>query len=96
MVENSVSIGKDGLIAWGVFISDSDWHAIKGKPRSAPVCIEDHVWIAHDVSILKGSHVPCGCIVAPKSLVLGGGYRQHSLIAGQPAVIKRDDVRWSR
>lgn len=96
MVEDSVSIGKDCLIAWGVFISDSDWHAIEGKPRSAPVRIEDHVWIAHDVSILKGSHVPCGCIVAPKSLVLGGGFRPHSLIAGQPAAIKREKVQWSR
>jgi len=96
MVERSVSIGKDCLIAWGVFITDSDWHSIRGKPRSAPVIIEDHVWIAHDVSILKSSIVPYGCIVAPKSVVVTGGHRPRSLIAGQPAVVKRDNVEWSR
>jgi len=96
MVEQSVHIGADCIVAWGVFISDSDWHTIKGKDRCLPVRIEDHVWISHDVSVLKGAVIPHGCIVAPKSVVTARPYQPSSLLAGQPAVIKRVGVEWSR
>lgn len=96
MVEKDVCIGKDCIIAWGCFISDSDWHAIEGRPRCLPVRIGDHVWISHDVSIVKGATIPDGCIVAPKSVVCGKQFRPHSLLAGQPAVSKRNDIRWHR
>ena len=96
MVEQDVRIGKDCIIAWGCFVSDSDWHTIKGRPRCAPVCIGDHVWISHDVSVIKGATIPDGCIVAPKSVVTGKQFQPRSLLAGQPAVVKRNDVRWHR
>lgn len=95
MVEQSVHIGADSIIAWGVFIGDSDGHTIKGKDRCLPIRIEDHVWISHDVSVLKGAVIPHGCIVAPKSVVTARPYQPRSLLAGQPAVIKREGVEWS-
>ena len=96
MVEQDVRIGKDCIIAWGCFISDSDWHTIKGSPRCIPVHIGDHVWIAHDVSVLKGACIPEGCIVAPKSAVVARQFQPNSLLAGQPAVVKRNEVYWHR
>ena len=96
MVEQDVRIGEDCIIAWGCFISDSDWHTIKGKPRCIPVHIGNHVWISHDVSVIKGATIPDGCIVAPKSVVGGKQFQPCSLLAGQPAVVKRNDVHWHR
>lgn len=96
MVDQDVRIGRDCIIAWGCFISDSDWHAIKGRPRSIPVHIGNHVWISHDVSVIKGATIPDGCIVAPKSVVGGKKFQPYSLLAGQPAVVKRNDVHWHR
>lgn len=96
MVEQDVRIGKDCIIAWGCFISDSDWHAIEGKPRCIPLRIGDHVWISHGVSIGKGAFIPDGCIVAPKSVVNGKRFQPYSLLAGQPAILKRNDVHWHR
>lgn len=96
MVERSVEIGHDCIIAWDVFISDSDWHDIAGTKRSAPIVIGDHVWIGHGVSVLKGSVIPSGCIVGAKSLVSSEMSLENALLAGIPAAVKSTGVEWSR
>jgi len=97
MVEKSVEIGADCIIAWDVLITDSDWHDIKGSERAIPVSIGDNVWIAHGASITKGASVPSGCIVGAKSLITKAGkFQERSMIAGMPAVVKKTDVEWSR
>lgn len=96
MIEKYCSIGTDCIIAWDVFISDSDWHNIVGSERNDPVFIGDDVWIAHGVSITKGSTVPKGSVVGAKSLVLRGPFPEKSLIAGIPATVRRTGVDWSR
>ncbi len=96
MVEEHVSIGADSIIAWNVLISDSDWHGIEGTDRVAPVDIGEHVWIAHGASVLKGSTIPNGSIVASKSLVRAKFDDENSLLAGVPARVIRTGVRWTR
>lgn len=96
MVERSLSIGKDAIIAWGCTITDSDWHNISGRERCAPVSIGDDVWISHEVSILKGADIPKGCIVGARSVVGYAKYPENSFIAGAPAAVKRQGVSWER
>lgn len=96
MVEKLVEIGADCIIAWDVFISDSDWHSIEGQQRVEPVSIGHHCWIAHGVSVLKGAVIPAGCIVGAKSLISKGFDSEEVMIAGNPARIVRNAVRWSR
>jgi len=96
MCEKFIYIGTDSVIAWGVFITDSDWHTIKGSQRCLPVCIGDHVWISHDVSVLKGAQISNGCIVAAKSIATARQYPPHCLLAGQPAEVKRNGIEWAR
>jgi acetyltransferase-like isoleucine patch superfamily enzyme len=96
MVEKSLTIGSDCIIAWDVFISDSNWHEITGVQRSASVIIGNNVWISHGVSILKGVSIPNGCIVGAKSLVTSIFKTENALIAGIPARIVRNDVEWVR
>jgi acetyltransferase-like isoleucine patch superfamily enzyme len=96
MVEKSLAIGFDCIIAWDVFISDSNWHDIIGAKRNGPVVIGDHVWISHGVSILKDTSIPNGCVIGAKSLVTGIFTTENSLIAGVPAKVRRNDVEWVR
>lgn len=97
MIEKSLVIGFDSIIAWDVFISDSDWHDIKGVTRCKAVNIGDHVWISHGVSVLKGATIPSGCIVGAKSLVCADNvFEEKSLITGIPATTKKTKVEWSR
>jgi len=96
MVERSVEIGADSIVAWGVSITDSDWHDIEGSTRCEPVSIGEKVWIAHGATIAKGAVVPSGCIVGAKSYVSRAEFPEKSLIAGTPATVRRTPVEWSR
>lgn len=96
MVEDTLNIGCDCIIAWDVFISDSDWHDMSGIVRCSPVSIGDHVWISHGVSVLRGSVIPSGCIIGARSLVANVFDTEKALIAGVPAKVIRNGVEWSR
>ncbi len=100
MVFKSIDIGEDFLCAWNVFISDSDWHTIT-RPTGqdthyAPVTIGDHVWIAPDCSILKGTTIENGSIIGSKTTLSNKNYPPNSLIAGLPGKVIESDVNWSR
>ena len=96
MAAKRIHIGSDTIIAWNVFITDSDWHKIEGVCREEEVVIGEHVWIAHGASVLKGSIVPQGSIVAAKSLVQGRFSSSNLLLAGVPARIVREGMQWER
>ena len=92
LVNHRINIGADFICAWGVFITDCDWHDYNGQACQADVTIGDQVWVAHQSSILKGVVIPDGCVIAAHSLVLGGKFLANSLIAGCPASSKRNNI----
>jgi acetyltransferase-like isoleucine patch superfamily enzyme len=98
-VYKKVEIGTDFLCAWNVFITDCDWHPIEFDEPSqlqSDVIIGDHVWIAHDCSILKGTKIGNGSAVGCKSLLSGMVYPGNSLIAGIPAKVIKGNCKWKR
>jgi len=64
-----VRIGRDCKISWDVVIMDTDQHPVDGFDRSAPVWIEDDVWVGCRAIILKGVRVGRGAIVAAGAVV---------------------------
>jgi acetyltransferase-like isoleucine patch superfamily enzyme len=96
MVERRVEIGADFICAWGVFISDCDWHVISGQPVQADVFVGEHVWLAHGVSVLKGTKIGDHSVLGAHSVVTGKEFAPRSLIAGVPGRIVRSDVSWTR
>lgn len=71
-----IRLGREVMIGRGVVIYDSDHHAIRDlrgeiTNPDAPVCIGDHVWLATNVMVLKGSVIGSGSIVAANSMVHG-------------------------
>ena len=61
-------------------IAHKDWSHV----NSAPIKIEDKVWIGMDVLILKGVTIGEGSVVAARSVVTKSA-PPYSLIAGNPA-----------
>lgn len=57
---------------------------VKGNVDTAPVIIEDHVWISFNVIILKGVKIGKGAIIAAGSVVTKD-VAAFSLVAGNPA-----------
>jgi acetyltransferase-like isoleucine patch superfamily enzyme len=66
---DEITIGDGVAIAWNVEILDDDRHEITGSNRTAPIVIEDNVWIGHDVSITKGATIGEGAVIANDSVV---------------------------
>ena len=80
-----VALGHGAMIGPGTRIYDSD-HAIdEDRPEgTAPVEIGECVWVASDVTIVKGSVVGGHSVIGARSVVTGT-IPPHSLALGAPA-----------
>jgi len=100
--DKSVLIGSDCLFAKGVEIRSSDIHSVfdrrTGHRLNEPeeVTVGNHVWVAAEVVILKGSRIEAGSIVGTRSVVTGGFDKPNSLIVGNPARLVRSNIAWRR
>lgn len=86
-----VQIGRHCLLGHYTLILDNDQHGVIQNhvlPPSAPVVIEDHVWIGSKVIILPGVHIGrCSAIGAGS--VVTKDIPSHSLAVGNPARVVR-------
>jgi len=85
--QQCVSIGKNCAIGNYSLIMDTDFHKVgnvNGGAKFRPVVIEDDVWIAAHVVVLKGVHIGQGAVIAAGSVVRTD-VPAHSLFAGNPA-----------
>ena len=93
----SITIGDDCIIAMGTVIRDNDGgnHQIlaPGYENAKPITIGNHVWLGENVMILKGVTIGEGAIVAASSLVIKD-VPPHTLVAGSPAKVIKDNVSW--
>ena len=91
---NKIQIGNNVAISENVIIRDSDNHSITGQSVvSAPIIIEDNVWIGMNVTILKGVKIGEGSVIAAGSVVTRD-IPAHSLAAGVPAKVIRNNIEW--
>jgi acetyltransferase-like isoleucine patch superfamily enzyme len=90
----STQIGRRCAISFGVTILEDDGHGFGLPPYSAPICIEDDVWIGCNVTILKGVTIGKGSVVAAGAVVTRS-CPPHSLLAGVPARVIREGVLWT-
>ncbi len=91
------------MFAEGVVIHVGDNHAIfdldslevlNYRPE-AYVHIEDHVWVGQRAAIIGDARIGKGAVVAGYAVVKGD-VDAMSLVAGNPAAVKRQRVSWTR
>jgi len=99
---SSITIGSDCMFASDIDIRTGDSHSIidavtmKRINHAKNVEIEDHVWVASHVTILKGVKIEKNSVVSTRSVVtksLGG---EGVLIGGAPARIMKENITWDR
>jgi acetyltransferase-like isoleucine patch superfamily enzyme len=91
---NSITIGKNCAISFDVVIMDDDGHGFGSPPYSAPIVIEDNVWVSCRAIILKGVTIGAGSVVAAGAVVTKS-FPANSLIGGVPAKLIRSGVVWT-
>jgi len=86
----NITIGHDCLIAPFVYLVDSDHSIAKGtninqQPNNtAAITIGNDVWIASNVTVLKGTTIGDGAVIAANSVVKGD-VGENEIWGGSPA-----------
>jgi acetyltransferase-like isoleucine patch superfamily enzyme len=94
-----IEIGSHCLMAWESLIVDSDLHPIYDFSdnrinNDQAVLIGDHCWIGAKSSILKGSVVANNTVIGLASVVTGKYEQEYTVLAGNPAIVIKKDVKW--
>ena len=89
----AVHIGADCNIGTYVMIMDSDFHRLEPErrndwPDTAPIILEDNVWIGGRAIVLKGVTIGAGSVVAAGSVVTKD-VAPRTLVGGVPARVLR-------
>jgi acetyltransferase-like isoleucine patch superfamily enzyme len=92
---HEVVIGDNCMIASNAYVTDSDWHDIYNRisiGKTAPVHIENNVWIGDSVIVCKGVTIGENSIVGAGAVVVDN-IPANCVAAGNPArIVKQLDV----
>ncbi len=84
-----IQIGTHCDIADECLIIDNDYHDVGNMPaKQAPIIIEDNVWLASRVIVLKGVTIGEGSVIGAGSIVTKS-IPPFSFAAGSPAKVIR-------
>lgn len=98
VAEESITIGDRVWVGANSGIVDTDFHPLVPSERqanpiagaTAPIIIEDNVFIGMDVLILKGAHIGAGSVIGARSVVTGS-IPPGVIAAGNPARVLREN-----
>lgn len=98
---SKIIIGKDCMFSNHIIIRTSDSHPIidvKTGERTNPaknVIIGEHVWVAPNSEIMKGSIIGDGSIIGSQTMT-GKQFPNQVLLVGRPAKVVKENVTWTR
>jgi len=85
---HSITIGNSCSIAQRVFVTDADWHDLYHRVfppgPTAPVVLEDNVWLCDGVIVCKGVRIGENS-VAGAGAVVTSDVPPNTVVAGNPA-----------
>lgn len=91
---------EDGfLLSNSIDFCTTDFHSIYDENGNRvnsdkDIIVENNCWIGRKVYIGKGVHLPYGSIVGANAVVTKPFLDNNTMIAGNPAVIKKRNVYW--
>lgn len=93
----TLSIGDDCGLSRNVKIMTSDGHPIfKDDTRineAKNVTLGTHIWVADNVTILKGVEIEDGCVIGINATITKN-VPKNSIAAGNPAIVVKENIEW--
>lgn len=93
--DGPITIGDNTMIAAQCYLIDCDHGTALGTPMRkqtlsiSPISIGNNVWLAANVTVLKGSHIADGAVIGAKGLVKGE-IPPNSIAVGVPAKVIKE------
>jgi acetyltransferase-like isoleucine patch superfamily enzyme len=95
----TLHIGEDCMFSRNVKIMTADGHPIYAQNKqinpAKSIMINAHVWLADNVTILKGITLGEGSIVGINATVTKDT-SSYSVVAGNPAILIKENIIWNR
>lgn len=89
-----IHLGENILVGPGTkiwttnhLVSDLEENIIDQGYDCSPVVIEDDCWLASNVFVAAGAHIPKGCVITPNSVVRGKHLKEYAILDGNPAKV---------
>lgn len=97
-----IIFGDDVLIGWNCEFTDGDAHKIyaigdekkKRLNEDKTIIIGDHVWVAANVKVLKGTVVGNNVVIAAGSILTKPIQGDNQIIGGHPARVIKEGINW--
>lgn len=95
----TISIGNDCLFSSDIIFRTGDSHSILNQDgerinSSESICVKNHVWIGHHVTLLKGITIESDSVIGTGSIITKSIKEKNVVIAGTPAKIVKRNVNW--
>lgn len=100
--DKEVTFHDGSMIGWDSVVMDTDLHHVRevatGRvfPRTVPVELGKGVWCGMDVKLLKGTFIADGSIVGAGSVVAKRFETPYSVIAGNPAALRKEGYTFEK
>ena len=92
---HEIMVGDNCMIASNAYLTDSDWHDVYNRiaiGKTAPIKIEDNVWVGDSAIVCKGVTIGENSIIGAGAVVVDS-IPANCVAAGNPAkVVKQLDV----
>lgn len=95
----NIFIGERCMLSYGITIRNNDMHQIYHTNNNEiinnakDISINNHVWIAANVTILKGVIIGENSIIGTCAVVTKS-CTSNSIIAGNPAMVVKENINW--
>ena len=96
--QKRIIIGNNVTTSWNTLVMDTDWHHIinletkEVNSKTKEIIIGDNCWLCTRSIVLKGCVIPNGCIVGANAVCSRKYSLENSIIAGNPAEVRKEHV----
>ncbi len=99
--DQKITILDYSQLSNSINFSTTDFHSIYNDSgerinNDKSIFIGEHVWIGERSYICKGVSIANNCIIGACSVVTKSFEQSNVIIAGNPATIKKERVKWKR